>query len=384
MHTFKVFLQILKKNMPSIMLYTGISIVLILVVSHFSDSDKETTYKDEEIPFTVINRDEGHIGDSIKKYLSKKNKYIECADDIDNLRNNLFYRNIYYVLIIPEGYENAISSGKSMELENMKVKDSALGYYIELEVNQFMMAFNSYMAAGYSVDDALEGTLKSLEGETKVSMQNKVKDTVYKKSYYYYGILPYAFLGIIMAAVGPVYMAFNKKDVKRRINCSAESFKRRNFNLALCTMLTGIFVWFLLNIIPIIIYHGSMSFAEILMNLMNTLCMASVSVALAFLCGNIINDFNVYQGVINVVSMGLSFIGGVFVTLDVLSDGMQKLSKITPTYWYITANDAIVDTVKTTGLNNGKVFSCMGIQLLFAVAILGISLAAVKKFRTRD
>ncbi|MDE6251890.1 MAG: ABC transporter permease [Lachnospiraceae bacterium] len=381
MHTFKAFLLILRKNMPSIMVYTGICIALIFMISSNNAEDVENKYKGKEIPFTIIDRDGGKFGDTIKEYLSKKNDYKECKDDIDNLRNNIFYRNVYYVLIIPEGYEDAVLSGKSMELENMKVKDSALGYYVDLEVNQFMTAFRSYIAAGYDMDNALKSTLKSLDEDIKVTMSDAQKDGGYNRSYYYYGIIPYIFMSVIMAAVGPVYIAFNKIDVRTRINCSADRFRKRNFCLLLSTILVGVLVWLLFNLMPIIIYHNDMSMVEILFNLLNTFCMSLVAMSLAFMCGNLANSNNIFQGMVNVVSMGLAFIGGVFVPLEVLSDNMLKLSKITPTYWYVVANNAIVDIAD---LDSRKVFSGMGMQLLFAVAILGISLVAIKKFRTRD
>ena len=375
MHTFKAFLLILRKNIPSIMVYTGISIALIFIISSSNAEDVENKYKGTEIPFTIIDRDGGEFGDTIKEYLSKKNDYKECKDDIDNLRNNIFYRNVYYVLIIPEGYEDAVLSGKSMELENMKVKDSALGYYVDLEVNQFMTAFRSYIAAGYDMDNALKSTLNSLDEDIKVTMSDSQKDEGYNRSYYYYGIIPYIFISVIMAAVGPVYIAFNRMDVRRRINCSADRFRKRNLCLLLSTMLVGVFAWLLFNLMPIIIYHNDMSSVKILFNLLNTFCMAAVAMSLAFMCGNLANSNNIFQGMVNVVSMGLAFIGGVFVPLEVLSDNMLKLSKITPTYWYVVANNAIVDIAD---LDSCKVFSGMGMQLLFTAAILGISLVAIK------
>lgn len=381
MHTFKVFLLILRKNVPSIMVYAGICIAMIFIISSNINEGGENVYDGERIPFTIIDRDGGRFGAAIKEYLSKKNEYKECKDNIDTLRNDIFYRNVYYALIIPEGFDEAAISGEAMGLENMKVKDSALGYYVDLEVNQFMMAFRSYAAAGYDMDSALESTLESLKEETEVTMSESEKGSGYSMNYYYYSVIPYIFITIIMSAVGPVYIAFNKADVRRRINCSADSFKNRNICLALSTMLVGVMVWLLFNLMPIVIYHAYMSSSVIMYSLLNTFCMAAVAVGFAFLCGNLAGSNGIFQGMVNVVSMGLAFIGGVFVPLEVLSDGMKNLSKITPTYWYIITNNAIVDSA---GSDSGKIFHGMGVQLLFAAAVFGVSLAAVKKFRTRD
>lgn len=384
MQTFKVFLQIIRKNIPSIMIYVSICIVMIFIVGATNAEQEENKYKSTEIPFTVINRDGGQFGEAIKDYLSQKNEYIEHEDDISKLRNNLFYRNIFYVLIIPEGYEDALLSGEGMELEHMKVKDSAKGYYIDMEVSQYMMAFQTYIASGYSMEDAIDSTLKSLDEEVGVKMADKKADSSHKKNYYYYSIIPYILMSIIMTAIGPVYVAFNKSDVRRRINCSANSFKNRNTVLALSAVLIGVIVWLVFNVLAIIVYNGNMSVVEIGFNMLNTLCMSAVSVGLAFMCGNLANSNNILGAMVNAISMGVAFIGGVFVPLEVLSDDMQKIAKIMPTYWYVTANDAIVEVERYADLDTHKVFSCMGMQLLFAAAIFGIALVAVKKVRTRD
>lgn len=384
MQTFRVFLKILKKNIPAVMIYVTICIIMVFLVGSTNAEEGVKLYKNSEIPFTVIDRDGGMFGDAIKEYLSEKNEYKEMDDNTELLRNNLFYRSIGYALIIPEGYEESVLSGNPMELKHMKVEDSVLGYYVDMEVNQFMMAFNSYIAAGYGIEDALASTADALKDSVEVKMSDKSTKSWYNKNYYYYEFLPYVIMSTIITAVGPAYIAFNRRDLRRRVNCSAMGFKSRNVQLALGAAVVGISICIMLNVMAAVVYNGNMSSVEILFNVLNTMCMSVISLGIAFLCGNMVKNTEILAAVVNVLGLGLSFFGGVFVPLEVLSETMHKFSKITPTYWYVNANNAIVGAEKFSDLDTDKIFFSFGIQLLFAAAIFGIALVIVKKFRTRD
>ena len=99
MIVFKTFFKILKKYKLVIAIYAGIFLI-IMVFNSSSDTSVGNTFSGESISFTVINRDGSYIGDAIKEYLSKGNNFKEKKDDIKSLRNDLFYRDIYYVLIV--------------------------------------------------------------------------------------------------------------------------------------------------------------------------------------------------------------------------------------------------------------------------------------------
>ena len=147
MIVFKTFFKILKKYKLVIAIYAGI-FFLVMVLTGGSDNGVESTFNGESIDFTVINRDGSYMGDAIREYLSQGNNFKEKKDDIKSLRNDLYYRDIYYVLIVPEGYEKSVEAGKPMELTNMKVKASAMGYYMDIKVDRFVSTVNNY---NYSV-----------------------------------------------------------------------------------------------------------------------------------------------------------------------------------------------------------------------------------------
>ena len=74
MQTYKAFLKIAKKNCPSAMLYFVIFMVICIMATSQNQESQNEIYKDEEINFTVFNRDGSELGEAVKEYLSEKNQ----------------------------------------------------------------------------------------------------------------------------------------------------------------------------------------------------------------------------------------------------------------------------------------------------------------------
>ena len=76
----------------------------------------------------------------------------------------------------------------------------------------------------------------------------------------------------------------------------------------------------------------------------------------------------------NVVSLSLSFLGGVFVPLEVMGENVKAVSRFLPTYWYSTAVNAITD-----GKGFADIAGYMGIELLFGIACLAVGIVFARR-----
>ena len=157
MQTFKLFMLLLRRNLPSLLVYIWIFVLIAVITTNSAKESGEQLYQDSDIPFTVLNRDDSRLGEALREYLSARNTYVEEPDDLTVLQNEMFYREIYYVLIIPEGYEAAVLAGEDIELENYKVQDSAMGYYLDMQVEGYLSALRAYLAAGAEPEEAMAG-----------------------------------------------------------------------------------------------------------------------------------------------------------------------------------------------------------------------------------
>ena len=103
-----------------------------------------------------------------------------------------------------------------------------------------------------------------------------------------------------------------------------------------------------------------------------------VALSIAYFSGSLVTNKDALTGTMNIISLGMCFLCGVFVPLDYISTGVKNVSQFLPVYWYEKTNDQlaqfgnIVDSIQT------DVFKSLGIQLVFVAAFVCISMAVSK------
>lgn len=100
-----------------------------------------------------------------------------------------------------------------------------------------------------------------------------------------------------------------------------------------------------------------------------------VSLAIAFTMGTLVRRTEIISGIVNVISLGMSFTCGVFVSMDVLGKGVKTFAHFLPVYWYETVNEILSKNVEFTAGQKMGIFQGLGIQILFAAAIVCAGLA---------
>lgn len=377
MQTFKLFMTLLKRNLPSVSIYIVIFGIISVLITSSNQSSEAQLYQDKEIPFTVIDQDNSELSKHLCDYLAEKNEYIESDGELKDLQMDMYYREIYYVLMIPEGFEADVKAGAEPTLQNYKIKDSAMGYYMDLAVESYMTNLRAGMAAGMELSEAMKATEEVLKTTVEVSMQQEQVVKTDSAMQGYFQTLPYILLAMLTSALGNILISMNKDKVRLRANCSSASISKRNLQVALGTGLFGLAIWVLFEVIAVVLYANKESGITFLLTGMNTLCFVLMSVALSVMVGFMAKSENVLSAVTIIISLGASFLGGVFVPLSILGDSILKIAKFLPTYWYVTANSAIVKVTEFSEADTA--FVGMGIQLLFAAAFFTIAMVASKK-----
>ncbi len=81
----------------------------------------------------------------------------------------------------------------------------------------------------------------------------------------------------------------------------------------------------------------------------------------------------------NIVGLGMSFLCGIFVPQSLLGNGVLKIGKFLPAYWYVKANDMIYfsgDVGESFSLS--KIFEYIGIQMVFVVVLFVLVMLIMK------
>ena len=151
----------------------------------------------------------------------------------------------------------------------------------------------------------------------------------------------------------------------------------------------GILVFGLIMFVVVLVIAGILSGGSIYTDmrfpyfLLNLFVMLLFGLSLGFLTGTVARNNEAVNGLVNVVSLGLCFLGGVFVPQQFFSDTIVKVSRFFPTYWYVTTNEMIGEMKKLSSELSGEIFSQIGLVFGYALAIFAITLVIISSQKTR-
>ena len=108
--------------------------------------------------------------------------------------------------------------------------------------------------------------------------------------------------------------------------------------------------------------------------MLNSFLMTLVALSLSFLIGTLVHSEEALSPVVNVVSLGMSFLCGVFVDLEILGKGVRTFAQFLPAYWYEVATGLLANNSSLSSAQQASLYTCYGMQVLFAAAILGVAM----------
>ena len=138
--------------------------------------------------------------------------------------------------------------------------------------------------------------------------------------------------------------------------------------LITANLLFAVFAWVISVFFCVVINFKEAFNLNTVYLILNSFVFTICGMSLSFLIGNLINNRDALPSVSNVVTLGLSFISGVFVPQNLLGENVLKAASFMPTYWYVKANNLIAE-LERFGIGQLKpIFNMMLIQLAFALA----------------
>lgn len=381
MKVFNTFFKITFKYKFTIILYIVIS-VLISSLSAGSNPNKEvTSFESSKVPMAIIDRDQSVTSQGIYNYLDGIHYLKEIEDNKEVFQDELFYRNIVYILIIPENFEKDLIAGNDVKCENIEVPNSISGMYVNMQLEQMIKLLKNYLTLGIEPEEAFNKTLSLVNQSTKVSLDVKeTTATVIPKYYNFFAFMPYPLLAILIGILGIVLLVFNGEDLKKRTICSSLSLKKRNFLLSMASLIVSFAVLLILLVIPLFLYGTEMLSNPLYKYLvLNSFAFLIVAMSIGFLAGIISKKEEHISIYSTSISLILNFLGGVFVPLSLMPEKVISLSKFLPTYWYTQAIEGIANNRVLEGKILENVLFSIGIQFIFALVIFGVALVISRK-----
>lgn len=363
MQTFKAFYKTTTKHIGTIIMYVVIFLIISFMMSTMlSEKISEVTLA--KVNIAVFDYDNSVLSKGLYDYLNRTHTIIDIEDNDEIIKDELFNRNVAYVLTIPEGFSEDFT-----KLYHSELPGSMYSTLIDSQINQYLNTLSAY---SYENDEtAVKLTDEAISHNVKI---NSFNETASGTSHFYnfFLYLSYTFIALVISSLGAILIIFRNKDLSARIQCSALSITKRNLSLTACCAIYSLVIWALFMIMGICMFGGKMFDTRGLLLMVNSLAILIVAVALTYFI-SFFASLNTLNIAANILGLGSSFLCGVFIPTYILSDSVLNVAKFLPSYWYVKACDIIY---YSSEIDHNTYWSCIGIQLLFAAALFAAALAA--------
>lgn len=379
MAVFKAYMKIAWKNKWMILLYLGIFFCVTILFQRFVPEGAEG-YTAESVPVGIVDEDGGEAAESLINYIGRTNETILLEDDRESLQEDLFYRNVGYIVRIPEGFMEKCILGEE-KIEAVTVPGTYAGYYVDQQVNSYMVYARSYAAAGFTETEI--ASAMAHRDKAEVTLVDFSGNAGQVPAYtFYYRYLPYLLLSVLGYVMGYILMGFRRGSLPQRMQASAVPERRQSIEGLAASLVIALALWGVSAAVSVVMYRQDIfESGKLIWFLLNSLAMLLTALSLSHLVGTLVKSSNALNGIVNIISLGMCFVCGVFVEIDLLSSGVRKAAQFLPVYWYETVNTLLTDHRTVAVSIRSEVLSGIGIQIVFAIAFVCVTLAVAKRSR---
>lgn len=383
MPVFKLSMQIIKKNLTSMLIYFFIFIAITMLFATQNTQKHDEIFSENKVNVAFIAEEDTPLIEGFKKELSTYANFVAVKDNKEALQDALFFRSMEYILRIPKGFTNSFLNGDEIiQLEKTTIPLSSSSTYLDITVDQYFNTARLYIDGIPNIthEQLVKNLHEDLSYRTPVEFQNI--ETAENNHYFaqnYFNYLSYSIFSILILGMSTVIIVLNNKDIKRRNSCSPISSMRMNFEFLLFHLCFTVIAWAVMLVFYFIFDYKNSGTINTIYFMLNsfifTLCASSIS----FLIGNILKNQNSLSAITNVVTLGPCFISGVFVPQEFLSPSVLKIASFTPTYWYVKANRIISNATQFNNIQMKPMWIAILVQVAFTIAFLSLAMVLKKK-----
>lgn len=379
MTVFKTFWKIVNRYKFTVILYTVI--LIIFATANMQTSDTNTNFVASKPDILIINNDKDEkITENLINYIKNNSNIVDIKKDDEAINDALFYRDVNYIIYIPENYGNDFLDGKNPEIKIKSTGDynSSLA---EMMLSRYVKVANIYLNQTKNEDELISKINDTLKENTKTEVTSKLNTDELSRAVFYYNFLNYSIIAGLVYIICLILSTFREEKIRKRTIISSMNYKKHNMQLLISNGILSVILWIFYVILSFVLIGDVMFTSHGLILIANSFVFSICALCIAFLIANIVSNKNAINGIVNVVGLGSSFLCGAFVPVEWLPDTVLKIAHILPSYWFIQNNE-IVKTLEEVNMENLKpIFVNMFIVLAFSILYIIIANIVSKKKR---
>lgn len=388
MNLFKNFFRLLNKNKNFIIIYTVIFSVLVVAMGSMFGVTSDSIFKEDAYTICYVDEDNSELTKGIIAFLSEANKVEDVSDrDDTSVQNLLFFRTYMHELKFAEGFENKVLAGEDISIDYVAGLPSGVqAYVIKNQVDTYISTYKLYVEMGYSNEEAAIKTNELVKEHSEVNVMKEDGEVpanenqiVFSGAMYFW----YALFSSICFSAGVVVLSGMEENLSARIEAAPVSRAKRNLINTLAITLFGLAYSGIFLLIMFIIGKDSNNLQQYgVVYVVNVILATFVITSMtSFITSFKIKATNINM-LTNIVGMACAFLGGEFVPMDILGEGVLKVGRFLPSYWFVYVNNMTYSR-GAIAYNIDEVYKAFGIQILF-ILVFWIGAAAVGKIRSNS
>ena len=370
-------MKILKKNIGLISIYLIIFFSTAMILQASAKKEHLEDFEKTRINLAIADQDDSTLSHALTEYLKTIHNVYRISAEPTVMQEELFYRNAEYIVQIPKDfYKTCIVDENPLSVT--KVPGSYSSFYVDQQINAWLNSIRTYTAAGFSQKEAAAAALE--QSVSEVTMYHDEETAVETPGYtYYFRSIPFLFLAVLCYSMGYILLAFRKEDIQKRMLASAISTRRQNLEGLLAMFTISLLLWLIAVVGAGVMYGKELLTSKVLgYYLLNTFLMLTIALSLAYLIGLFMKNINMLNGFSNIISLGICFLSGVFVPMNIMDKKVLMVAQFLPVYWYENVNETLSRYHVVSGKVAVDIWKSMGIEVMFTFALLALILAVSK------
>lgn len=383
MQVFRAYFKIIKKNIPQLAIYIVVFVSLNFALVKMNAHPAVVDFSETKVNLAIFS-DEETTGftEGLISFLARHANIIELEDDKEAMQDALFFQEVVYILRIPAGFTTNFLQGNDIRLQKTSLPNTVAAMHVDSLVNRYLGAARMYMAGigGISQTELAERIAKDLSIQTAVTYRTygKVLGRVDSMAFSF-NYSAFVLISLLILGVSSLMLVMNQPDLRRRNNCSPVSLRKQNSQVLLGNLVYAFLCWAIMMLLNFALFGRDMFVAQVYLIAVNVFVFTLVSLSLGFLVGSVTRTGVVQSAVSNVITMGMCFLGGVFVPQAFLGSKVISIAQFMPTYWYVRVNNEALQLTRLNSETLTPLLGYMAIQVGMAVAFLAVSLVIIKQ-----
>lgn len=372
MSVFNALIKSLRANITNLILYFSIFAVFGNMQARATVSTQEDAFEEVQVKVAVTDNDNSTLSHALVDYLEETQIVVDPrTDDPQEMNDNVRFLIYEYALIIPENFEEKVLAGNTEDvLEYIAPGTTASQFLLTQKLGDYLQDVVIYLNSGFTEEEAISLTHEQMVklGDTKATVMDTAEGN---HRSFYMGMFTFNgyTLMIILSICCACTLTFMKdKDVKNRISVSGMHFFTRHL-----ATFGGVFtIGFVITSLTIVVIQiMSMHYAnnKLIFYMIDTYGLMMVGLGLAYFICSLTSNENLINMVANMTVLSMSFLCGIFVDIEYLSDTIVKVAHFMPLYWY----GAAIRFINDTPINDiwGRKFATyIFVEILFALVFI--------------